>query len=315
MTKDCNSFMSGKNIKFFTIGTKYIVSNDGNYYHEDPLVDFFNTMKMKNLYLHNEIKKMYIFFKNIFKYEVDEELSNITIIQYTESHGIKSHFDTLIGKYGNIISINVGSMFYYYMTPIITNNDTPLILKVEEGEIFDMGGDLRLKYAHCIPDGIPGFKGKISILFKFNFKFASDADIYKDFLQYQKLKFTIRELSDIKYHIFFRCNLEIYDSDNKTVENINYYYQANTYENLDKKIWVGKKIPEVLDFNKYYYYTEPNKSIFPPIIINEITPNKDPISFKIIYISIHTKLLELYDNVILYKTDFDSEIEKKINTE
>jgi alkylated DNA repair dioxygenase AlkB len=104
-----------------------------------------------------------------YDYQKYIEESDIQISHYTSKIGIRWHFDNITRDRENeIISIHIGNGdIYYDMAPVYTKAyDKPVRIQIANGCMCVMSGDSRYKWTHGIPNNIPGFKGKFSILFK-----------------------------------------------------------------------------------------------------------------------------------------------------
>jgi alkylated DNA repair dioxygenase AlkB len=97
------------------------------------------------------------------------EKRSLTILKYTSEEGIGWHFDNITyGRIYEIIGITIGNNdIYYDMGPVYTDQSSkPIRVQIENGALIFLTKDARYKWTHGIPNHIPYYKGRYSILFK-----------------------------------------------------------------------------------------------------------------------------------------------------
>jgi hypothetical protein len=91
------------------------------------------------------------------------------ILKYDSEIGIRWHFDNITrNRNYEITTINIGNgPIYYDMAPVYTKAyNKPVRVKIENGDMVIMSEDSRYLWTHGIPNNIPNYAGKFSILFK-----------------------------------------------------------------------------------------------------------------------------------------------------
>ena len=132
-------------------------------------LDFLKEKKFDKLA--NYIEKYAKIICQIINYDYEKYINecDLHIIKYDSEIGIRWHFDNITrDRNYEITTINVGNgPIYYDMAPVYTNvYDKPVRVKIGNGDMVIMSGDSRYYWTHGIPNNIPKYIGKFSILFK-----------------------------------------------------------------------------------------------------------------------------------------------------
>ncbi len=134
-------------------------------------LEFLKNRKLNDL--HDNIVKYIQVVCQILNYDYDDfiNVSGIQILQYFSNIGIRWHFDNITRNRENeIVTINISNNnIYYDMAPVFADAkiNKPVRVEIPNGTLIVMGGDSRTKWTHGIPNNIPDYAGKYSILFKF----------------------------------------------------------------------------------------------------------------------------------------------------
>ena len=121
--------------------------------------------------LENYIKCYITIICKIFKLEYKEfiKICRMETIRYIGAEGIRWHFDNLTrGRNSQIVSISIGvDKIYYDLVPVyIKDEKEPVRVTIPDGALVILSDDARTKWTHGIPNNIPNYAGKFSILFK-----------------------------------------------------------------------------------------------------------------------------------------------------
>lgn len=111
-----------------------------------------------------------------------------SILQYKDNNvGLDCHVDNLDGGEGPIITIGIGSSFYYDIRPVFysekeLNNLKSFRVKINSNQLVIMDGHMRYCWQHCIPYGYTRNLDKYTIKIMFP-KFRNNNPKYNSFFK------------------------------------------------------------------------------------------------------------------------------------
>ena len=138
-------------------------------YYFNEAMKVLNVHHIKDAKLYNKLKSSCCF----------------SILHYKGNSGLHCHVDNLTGGDGPIVTIGVGSDFYYDIRPIFYNEKEletlkPIRISVKSNQIGVMDGEMRYCWQHCIPFGYKRIVDKYTIKIMFP-KFRKYNPVYNSF--------------------------------------------------------------------------------------------------------------------------------------
>lgn len=153
-----------KNINHVVFPSSFVyndVRGQAKYYRQS-LDDFMKIPESKD----NRARPLMSVLKTL-KRDVGGQILGFAIGKHTASEGIKIHFDQTNITQGDVYTINIGPDIFYDMYPIFTDKFTkPIRIRVKNGSMVHMSDEARVNWAHSVPDGIQGMKGRYVIILK-----------------------------------------------------------------------------------------------------------------------------------------------------
>lgn len=160
--------------------TIFSKSNKSNSKFKTSVLTFYDVLNYHIVKNNKEFIKIILFyfneviktFGNIDKKLYDYLLKNttFTVLHYIGHKGLHCHIDNIRDGYGLIVTIGLGSKFYYDLVLIFyeeeeLNELNPIRISMKPNQITIMDGEMRICWQHCIPYG---YKRKID---KYTLKF------------------------------------------------------------------------------------------------------------------------------------------------
>lgn len=144
-------------------------------------------LKSIDNYFKNVLKVMGLDEKDTHVIKYFENKVKFSILHYHGNSGLHCHVDNISGANGPIVTIGIGTNFYYDMRPIFyTPNELktkkPIRLSVKSNQIIIMDGEMRYCWQHCIPFGYKRQIDKYTLKFIFP-KFGEVDSSYSNFFK------------------------------------------------------------------------------------------------------------------------------------
>jgi len=138
-------------------------------------------------YFKNVLKVMGLDYKDTDLVKYFENNVKFSILHYHGNSGLQCHVDNISGADGPIVTIGIGSNFYYDIRPVFFTPDelktrTPIRLSVKSHQLTIMDGEMRYCWQHCIPFGYKRETDKYTL--KFIFPKFGEVDLnYSEFFK------------------------------------------------------------------------------------------------------------------------------------
>lgn len=138
-------------------------------YYFNEAIKALNIDRIKDQKLYNKLKKN----------------CNFSILHYNGNSGLHCHVDNITGGEGPIVTIGIGSDFYYDIRPVFFKEKEleklkPIRVSVKSNQITVMDGEMRYCWQHCIPFGYKRIIDKYTIKIMFP-KFRENNQVHNSF--------------------------------------------------------------------------------------------------------------------------------------
>jgi hypothetical protein len=129
-------------------------------------------LKSLDNYFKNILKVMGLNYNDTRIVKYFEKKVKFSILHYHGNSGLHCHVDNISGSNGPIVTIGLGSNFYYDIRPVFFTPDElktrkPIRLSIKTHQLTIMDGEMRYCWQHCIPFGYKRKSDKYTLKFIF----------------------------------------------------------------------------------------------------------------------------------------------------